>query len=1215
MTLWGGGFMRIIVTLLLTVLFLAAGCKKHASEAVFVGSGEASVEKSEPAEQDTVEPPVLLKKPPVPQKNTGVRESTPEEVAAELQKKADEAALEYRKEQEQIALRKFEIERQEREALVRQEELRKEAEAKKIAEEARNKAEAEAKNGVNTALPVNTAPPVKGSPVNTNPPVNTASPVKQSLSLLRTFNRLMFFGVLLQNNDGGNNNNAAADNAAVKDTSVKSADVKENTAVKTPDNAAEKNDTAKNAAADVVKPAEADVKPPAPDAAKDNTAAKDTAGDAAKDKNRVQKPADKIRFNFRYTPWKDAIEWFADQAGLSLQADRLPPGTLNLTDNQYYSPSECLDVLNSYLLFKEFTVLRKGKSLFVIYLPDGIPPNLLEPITPDELDDRGKYEICRCVFNLNRTPPDIIQTETEKLLGPQGTFVLMPASQQIVITETAGTLRTIRDIIKRIDDPIELASGILHIVEPKNLAADEALGIMRKLMAVNESDASLRTAVDAAGKIIWMTGRGDMIERAKDIIKSLDDSFTQDRSLDGQPQFDTYDTGSADPVTVLAVLQTLLAGTPEIRLSLDARTGGIAVLGRPASHATVKEAIRQMQLNTPQIDVIPLKRISPLSAVESIKKFFATASPSLDTAVKTQTAANANASAPIVEADTAAQQIIVRGTLTQIQQIRALLLKLGEDGTVSVSTDTSPVRTIAIPSAATPYILEQLQKVLPQVNPAVKVIMPKVVAPENNRNDNDTEEKINKLLDEAFDKSMTALPQGTVFFVNCRYEEEKPVIVTVTPAGLMLTSNDTEALNQVEGLIRMLSDETILGKTELHVYSLKNSTAEVVSSTLQSLLGVSSAETQGVSGAGAGISDEQRAAVLRFVSQGNAVEKTGQVSIVVDARLNSLLIQANPVDHKTIERLLPILDQQGRDDILNRPRPRLIVLKNIRAEEALQTVETVFANRIQGAAGRSAQGTQNNNNNAGRSPARGMNEIQMQPPMYGGGMGMPPGGMPQGPGGQMGMIMQQMARMGNQGGGSSTPKETEAVMTLSTDSRSNSLIVSAPESLYLEVKIFVEELDAVAAQQETVVETVGLKNINSSLARQTIANTLGTSVTFTESKVTAQQQSTGMSSSPFGGFGSTGGSGGMFGNQGSGAAGNPFLNMFRGGSQGGIGGGGFGGNGMGGMGGGLNMPAGGGFGGGNAPGGFGTRGGNAGGGMGGSYMPGGGNRGGGMLNR
>ncbi|GHT16768.1 hypothetical protein FACS1894189_1280 [Planctomycetales bacterium] len=896
--------------------------------------------------------------------------------------------------------------------------------------------------------------------------------------------------------------------------------------------------------------------------------------------------AEKIRFNFRYAPWKDVIEWFADQAGLSLQADNVPSGSLNLTDNQYYTPTEALDVLNSYLLFKEYTILRKGKSMFVIYLPDGIPPNLLEPITPAELDNRGKYEICRCVFNLNRTTPDIIQAEAEKLLGPQGSLVSLPKSQQIVVTETAGTLRTIREIIKRIDDPEELVSGTIHTIDTKNLSADEALGIMRKLLAIDDADASLRTAVDVSGTKIWMSGRGDMIERAKEIINTIDSSFaSKDVLLEGQTQFDTHDPGTADPATVLAVLQTLLAGTPDVRLSLDAKTGGIMALGRPANHATIKETIKQMQLNVPQVDVIPLKRMSPLSAVESIKKFFATGSPADTTTSTTSTAAKTtaiNVPAPTVEADTAARQIIVRGTITQIKDIRSLLAKLGEDGTGARTVNASTIRTVPLSPAASTLVLERLQEVWQKLEPNSKI---NVITPDKKQEPEPKKENLDKLIDETFDKipltdirgrkpvryvpvqqtvvkEFAPVYQPIIGEENVSRSSQKQITVSQGPGGLMISCDDPETLDRLEELIRMLSDETVLGKTELKPYYLKNSTAEVVSQMLQSLMGSGSSTTQGVSGAGSVDAPNFDAALLGLIPQGNSIEKTGTVLITADVRLNALMVQANPVDHKTIEKLLPILDQAGRDDIMNRAKPRLVALQNIRAEEAKTVVETVYASRMQG-------GTSGNNNAASNS-SRG-NRSNNAPAMPQEGMpGMPGGGFPgMPPGGPGGMMQQLMDRLGNQRSGSSTPKEQEPPMTISVDSRSNSLIVSSSESLFLEVEAFVKELDAAALQTETVVETVLLTKVSPDLARQTISNVLGNSVTFTTSKVSTQQTGSqnpfgsgfGGNRSPFGGnssgFGGGFGSGqrnfGGFGNGFGGGMGgaNPFLNMMRGGGFGG----------------------------------------------------------------
>ncbi|MDR0703453.1 MAG: hypothetical protein LBF88_00530 [Planctomycetaceae bacterium] len=1083
-------------------------------------------------------------------------------------------------------------------------------------------------NTVNTESPVNTK-----SPVNTTSPINTESPVKQpeplkkpqaaGMLLLHRIFGLGFTVILTEIFAEEEKNETFSPNSSPEP-------------VVTPQSATPQSATPQSATPQSATPEPASPESVVPKPQEELPQSQQLSAEKEPEENKADK---KLRFNFKYAPWKDVIEWFADQAGLSLQADSIPQGSLNLTDTQYYTPVEALDVLNSYLLFKEYTIIRKGNTMFVVYLPDGIPPNLLEPITPNELDERGKYEICRCVFSLNRTTPDIIQAEAEKLLGPQGSLVALPKSQQIVITETAGTLRTIRDIIRQIDDPDALSSSVIHTIEMQNLSADEALGIMRKLLAIEESDTSLRTAVDISGTKIWMSGRGDMIERAKEIIKTIDGSFaSKNILLEGQPQFDVYDTGIADPVGVLAVLQTLLAGTPDVRLSLDAKTGGIIARGRPANHATIRETIKQMQLNVPQIDVIPLTRLSPLSAVESIKKFFATSTVG-ETASASTAKTTPTIPAPTVEADVSARQIIVRGTASQIKEIRALLQKLGENGIGGNIANTSTIRNIPLSPAATALVLDQIKEIWPKLEQnEIKIVTPSAIVPMRSTNDlkpkeerdKKNEKSVDELIDETFEKESPTTQFRTNFFyrpvqqtkitetespyqpiyqpiqaletsetaeLKRRIDElqkqletlqevsktsktdsvsvtdskssSAPVVISSGPNGLMISSEDPEALNRLEELIRMLSDESVLGKTRLKVYYLKNSTAEVVAQTLQTLMNSGNTSTFGVSGAGSldtstKFEGEQRVEILGLLARGDSIEKTGPVSISAESRLNALFVQANPVDHKTIERLLPILDQadiQG-GDILNRPKPRLIPLQNMRVENALMVVEKVYANRIQGGTGNPATPATSGGNRNSNQRTPGGYQIQTPTPMAGvtSPMGIPP--MPQGmvPGmqGGPGAMAQQLMRMGGQGG-SATPKEPEPTMTLSVHSPSNSLIVSAPESLFLQVEAFVKELDEIAVQTETIITVLPLK-ISPDLARQTIGNVYGDSVKFSTSRSSVSSSSSnsfggfgsnnrfGSNATGFGGFNRIGNTG--FGNTGFGGGNNPFLNIMRGGGFG-----------------------------------------------------------------
>jgi len=861
-------------------------------------------------------------------------------------------------------------------------------------------------------------------------------------------------------------------------------------------------------------------------------------------------PAERIEFSFRSTSWKDVIEWFADQAALNLQADKMPVGSLNLSDNQPYTPTEALDILNAHLLIKNYALIRRDKTLFVHYLPDGIPPNLLEPITAEELDSRGKYEICRCVFNLNRTTPDIVQTEVERLLGPQGNILPMPRSQQIVITETVGTLRTIRDIIRRIDDPDATVTGSLQMVEVSNLTAEDAVQMMRRLLTIDEADPSLRTVADASGKKIFLSGRGDMIERAKSTITRIDESFgSEDFMMKGQPQFETYDIGSADPTTVLAVLQTLLAQMPpDTRLSLDPRTNGILVYGRLAVHLAAKEAIKQMQLNAPKVEIIPLRRMSPVTAVETIKKFYATYSPNPTPSatapvgpgqqgqVRQQPiiAPSSVTLPPTVEADMMARQIIVRGTGTQIAEIRALLTQLGEDGTTTLANATM-VRAIPLSPAATTLVLEQLQAILPKLDPNIKVNVPVIeqpmleMAPPKGeiKNEND----LNNRIDQIFD---TELPVSRLMRIAADpilaqvIETPAPqaeVTISVTPAGIVLTSNDPGALEKLEGVIRMLSDESVLQRMEMKVYYLTNSTATVVSSVLQNLMGVNAGPSaSGV--ASVDLPEWQQSEVMGLVStQTNTIEKTGIVTISVDERLNALYVQANAVDHKTIEKLLRILDQPSREGIMTKAVPRLVKLEHMRADEARPIVETAFANRMQG--NRGGIGGQQLPGGGGfnqqQPGGRGGQQQGQQPTGFvppGGGMGGGMEGIPQG-------VQQALQALGQARGGGNTQREQDPGMTVGVYAQDNSLIVTAPEALFLEVEAFVRIIDAAAAEKVTTISHQRLVNVTPDLARQTLTNLLGSAVQITNNRM-GQGQFGGGNFGGMNNFGGTNNFGGGF---------------------------------------------------------------------------------------
>ena len=434
----------------------------------------------------------------------------------------------------------------------------------------------------------------------------------------------------------------------------------------------------------------------------------------------------RLRFNFRYAPWKDVLDWFADQAGLSLVLDAPPAGTFNYTDARTYTPAQAIDLLNSVLLTKGFTLVRRERMLMLINLEDGIPPNLVTRVSLEELDKVGDFELVSCLFQLEKMTSEEAQAEIAKLLGPQGSVVTLPKAKQVLVTETGGRLRTIQRVIERIEQPVAEEDRQVVTLPLQHVTAEEVLVVARQLLGLPEEqnaapDGSIRIAVDPLGTKFFVTGDAKAIERFSDILKLVDVPVGFDVGEGGvaePPQMAVYSVTDADPTAVLQVMQTLMAGLPDVRLASDSKTGNLIVLARPSQHATIKATLDEMQRDASQVEVIRLRVVDPQLAVLSINKLFGGGGEE----------GEGGRNAPLVDADPVTRQLLIRGTGSQVEQIRTLLQKMGEtesnDGAID-QANREKFRRLPILGANPEDVLGQAQQLWPSMRPnRIRVMTP-----------------------------------------------------------------------------------------------------------------------------------------------------------------------------------------------------------------------------------------------------------------------------------------------------------------------------------------------------------------------------------------------------------------------------------------------------------------------------------------------------------
>jgi hypothetical protein len=313
-------------------------------------------------------------------------------------------------------------------------------------------------------------------------------------------------------------------------------------------------------------------------------------------------------------------------------------------------------------------------------------------------------------------------------------------------------------------------------------------------------------------------------------------------------------------------------------------------------------------------------------------------------------------------------------------------------------------------------------------------------------------------------------------------QQPKPpaeIIVAPGPGGIMIASEDVEALNAFEDLLTALGSGPLSGTSDLTIFYLVHVQNTVVAQVLDQVFGGGTLADSGGSQRGSLAEDLAGAAfgdagalvgsLLGLGGGGSTIAPSGSVQIIpTDSRLNGLIVRANPTDTETIRQLLEILDRPGSpEEVLAQPKPRLIPVSNTQAEEIAEVVREVYQENL--AAGSSR----------GRPPSP-VDVIQ--------------------------------ALRGSRGRGGSSRGSTEQVekMSLGVDVRTNSLVVSAPDPLFQEVKQLVEQLDAAAlGSSSQTMQVVTLKKSNAEKVQEALESLVGENVTFGSSGPTSRRTSTG----------------------------------------------------------------------------------------------------------
>lgn len=831
----------------------------------------------------------------------------------------------------------------------------------------------------------------------------------------------------------------------------------------------------------------------------------------------------RLTFSFRYQPWQDVLDWFAEQAGLSLLMESAPPGTFNYSDTRSYSPTEALDVLNGVLLTKGYTLVRHGRMLVVVNLEDGVPPNLVPDVPLTKLDECGEYELVRVLFPVWNMTPDQAAGEVQPLLGPQGKVITLPQARQIQVTETGGRLRTIRSVVNAVEQP-DLGTAGMREFAFKYLTFESAMPTIRQMLGIpaeafSSPDGTVQITKSATGEKLLFRGTAQQAARLAEILRLVDVPEAAP-GVNGAPQLDVYSISSADPEAVVKVLQTLFRGDPNVVLTADKEAGHVVAFATPPQQATIRATIDQMQKDARQVDVIGLSNVDPQVAVLAINKLFG------------GTGEEPDPKAPRVDADITTRSLLVRGTAGQLEQIRDLLRKLGEteeEGGGSTA-NKEHVRLLPLSGAAARSAIAQIEQIWPSVRQnRIRIVtptagipsyrpsegaensaMPKDAPPAAAAPQNDSTQQMQELwqsflkdraapapqkspaspdgvkleqeTDRAADNSTPSVfrliadgvaatpaqplaPKGTPGQPPQQSQTSSkpgaPIVVAPGPGGTLIASDDLEALDELESMLSSVAGHNAASGREYAVFYLKYSKAATIAEVLSAIFG------GGSGGKDRGIIGDLASNALGDVGGG---------------LMGDLLLGGGGGGGSFTSAAVDIVPDARLNALIIHAKPADLdtveqLLKVLDQHTGPEDVEAEAQPRAIPLYNRTA------------SDIAQIVQQVYQDRMSGAGAVVSP---------------QEMMKMIR--GGNNVDQQVQK-MAIAVDTQNNALIVRAPDPLFEEVKAFVTDQDHAVGDSPQTTKVVSLRHTNSSVVQKaltSILNNVKTSTTAATSSATTQ---------------------------------------------------------------------------------------------------------------
>jgi len=471
---------------------------------------------------------------------------------------------------------------------------------------------------------------------------------------------------------------------------------------------------------------------------------------------------------------------------------------------------------------------------------------------------------------------------------------------------------------------------------------------------------------------------------------------------------------------------------------MEPSTNSIVALADEDVHKIIESTITELEGQENVFVIIPLQSIDPYFTITLLEEMFELKLP-----------ANLLSKKAIkVDADPAGMRLFVRGPKDKVDEIQKVIEDLDQKD--SKGTE----RIVPVFGAKAKSLLEQAESSWQGKNPIRQLdtsyrIETEIIERSIHKNGLEIVEPKDKPNQESkiefksrpdsknqsIRKSELVSAKNEVNATN----ESRAIEAKITSRGIILGSDDSAALDSFESHLRSLSDSDGSSKVETIIYYLKycdadeatqlvadllDGTSSVVEKSTQAKLvkgTVPTTKSPTVS------TSERRSTKDGSTNDGSTLVTSGSLTIIADARLNRLICVGNSSDLKLVEQYLAVIDKDTSLTAIEiHGVSHIVELKHARASEIAAVIRDTYGDRVAMSSEQKKAQQAESAADKERGQAGPENKIQ-------------------------------------------TSRNQKPQMSIAVHEVSNSLIVTAPETLYQDIKELVDRLDQ---QSEQAVEVV-----------------------------------------------------------------------------------------------------------------------------------------------